>query len=251
MATLTAYTSLNMMNPTIWYGTVLEAGSSRIILSDYSKVGVYLGNNFKYKGYSVISGTLTGYAQYNYLDPDPEYIATGAKLDAKKASAYIQSGQAQKMHEYALSRNDIINGSAYSDFLKGYSGNDTIKGGYGADSILGDDGSDLLTGGEGTDTFFFNVKPNGKNIDTITDFSSGVDGLVFDRSIFTLLPAGGLQNNFILGTKALDSNDHLIFNPAQNTLYFDSDGSGKNKPIAIAKLLGISTLDSTTDFFTI
>jgi|GEM_PF-2931363 len=78
----------------------------------------------------------------------------------------------------------------------------TIIGGSGDDTLDGGGGADTLTGGAGADTFFFQAgEAKG---DTITDFTSGVDKLVFsgfgtvgasflqlNSTDWRLIPAGG------------------------------------------------------------
>ena len=78
--------------------------------------------------------------------------------------------------------NDTFVGSnqSYQDFYGGL-GDDIITGGNGGTSITGGGGNDIMTGGGGNNSFYFGSEtlqgPN--NIDTITDFTSGKDHLVF------------------------------------------------------------------------
>jgi Ca2+-binding RTX toxin-like protein len=252
MAIATANTAIDMLNPTIWYGSVYGANSTRIVITDYStKIAVYDGKNFKYSGSKLISGTLSAFGQYKYSDTSNDYLVTGLNLDAKKVYGYVQSGQAGALYNYALSGADTINGSSSADFLRGFAGNDVIYGNGGVDTIYGDDGKDTLSGGAGADAFVFNLKPSKTNFDTITDFLTGTDGLILNSSIFTkLIGDTNLSDNFVKGSKALDSNDYLIFNPSNNTLYYDADGSGKNSSaLAVAKLVGVTDLNVSNDFF--
>lgn len=85
-------------------------------------------------------------------------------------------------------------GSAFSDLIVGDSGNTTLSGGAGADSIVGEAGNDLiygnagndeLVGGAGNDTLEGGgdndkfVFATGWGVDTITDFTQGVDIIDF------------------------------------------------------------------------
>ena len=250
MAIATANTAIDMLNPTIWYGSVYGANSTRIVITDYSaKIAVYDGKNFKYSGSKLISGTLSAFGQYKYSDTSNDYLVTGLNLDAKKVYDYVQSGQASALYNYALSGADTINGSSSGDVLRGFAGNDVIYGNGGIDTIYGDDGKDTLTGGAGADAFVFNVKPSTTNLDTITDFVSGTDGLIFKPAIFNKLDSD-FSDNFVKGTKALDANDYLIFNPSNNTLFYDADGSAtKFSPVAVVKLVGVTDLNVSHDFF--
>jgi Ca2+-binding RTX toxin-like protein len=95
--------------------------------------------------------------------------------------------------------NDTISvdgsGNQSSESISGGSGNDYITGGSGADHIWGDSGNDTLiggvgqdtlTGGAGNDHFRYEVTPVAADHDTIQDFVSGSDKLVFKESAFIL-----------------------------------------------------------------
>ncbi len=75
--------------------------------------------------------------------------------------------------------NDVIHGTDTNDYLNAGFGYDTILGGGGDDYIVGGTRKDTLTGGEGSDTFLLRM---GDDLDTITDFTFGVDG---DTIIFS------------------------------------------------------------------
>ena len=70
--------------------------------------------------------------------------------------------------------------------------------------------------------------------------------IINDKNIFTNLPAtidfGDLSNYLVIGTKALDANDYLIFNPKTYTLSYDADGSGSGKAVAFVVLTGVTTI---------
>lgn len=248
MATFTANTSVDMWNPpSPWIGDVLVASSSQLILTNYTLIGIYNGTGFKYSGYNVVGGTLTGYTELLYNNT-PIYSITGLNIKAKTASTYISNGQVSDLFALGLKGNDSIIGSNFNDLLRGFDGNDTITGGGGTDTIFGDKGKDILTGGAGGDAFVFNSKPESKNLDTVTDFVSGLDGLIFDSRVFSLLPVQtNLSSNFVLGNKAIDNNDFLIFNPVNNTLYYDADATGKGKMVEIVKLVGVTEMDASLD----
>ncbi len=65
-----------------------------------------------------------------------------------------------------------VNLADVADDLRGNTGNDTLEGGR---------GNDKLTGGSGSDTFRFVTTDFGK--DTIVDFKTGFDQLVFDDAV--------------------------------------------------------------------
>jgi Ca2+-binding RTX toxin-like protein len=69
--------------------------------------------------------------------------------------------------------NDLLYGSAFSDFFRGGMGNDTIFTYGGDDLVRGGAGSDMMTLGSGNDTIYytFDQLVNG-DIDTVTDFNA-------------------------------------------------------------------------------
>jgi Ca2+-binding RTX toxin-like protein len=137
-------------------------------------------------------------------------------------------------------------GSAAGDSLKGGKGNDFIIGNAGNDFIYGGAGKDILTGGSGNDTFIFNTTPNkSSNIDTLTDFSSGVDKLQFDKAIFKSIGSTGTLNADAFyanagATSGHDTTDRFVYNTTSGALYYDADGSGKNVAVQIA-LIGVAS----------
>ena len=120
------------------------------------------------------------------------------------------------------------------------------------DLLIGGLGNDLLTGGSGNDKFRFDKVVGKTNIDTITDFATGIDRIELDDASFRkFIGDFDLSDNFVsggTGVKALDSNDHLIFNTDTGVLFYDPDGSGKGAMIQFATLTGVSNL-SYTDFW--
>jgi hypothetical protein len=83
----------------------------------------------------------------------------------------------------------------------------------------------------------FSTKLGATNVDTVTDFASGVDKIQLSKSVFSKFKAGSVaEANFVSGAKALDSNDYLIFNGSQ--LLYDADGSGKGAAVVVANIVG-------------
>lgn len=103
--------------------------------------------------------------------------------------------------------NDTINGNRGDDSIDGGTGNDSVRGGKGDDYIVGGDGDDrisgdlgvdTLTGGAGIDTFIFGGDAslfNGGAPDVITDFQDGIDRLMIDYRIRSVL-VGDVQPSF-------------------------------------------------------
>ena len=128
----------------------------------------------------------------------------------------------------------------------GLGGNDTLIGGLGNDYLIGGTGNDVLLGGAGADRFVFDSALNIKlNLDKITDFKrSDGDKLVLDTAVFTNLNSGFSSSNLVVNAtgKAIESDDFLIFNSKNSTLYYDADGNGKSAAVAIAVLTGVKEL---------
>ena len=143
--------------------------------------------------------------------------------------------------------NDSLVGGLGADDLDGGDGNDDLNGDVGNDMLAGGAGKDILTGGAGSDNFQFNFSGNlnKKDADKITDFTHGLDHIQLSAASFTQLSNGVLSENIVIGSKALDANDYLIFN--KGVLSYDADGSGVGKAVAIAILAGITTID-VSDF---
>lgn len=88
---------------------------------------------------------------------------------------------------------DTLLGGEGDDGLDGADGADLLEGGSGADTLTGGAGADRLTGGAGADQFVFrngdlidwgdltgNFVQRAAGLDLITDFTPGVDQIVFD-----------------------------------------------------------------------
>jgi Ca2+-binding RTX toxin-like protein len=138
---------------------------------------------------------------------------------------------------------DLLVGDALANTLLGNSGNDTLKGGL---------GKDVFYGGLGADSFVFDTALSTSNTDTIKDFQRGIDKLVLDDDIFKVFTSKTTVStgNFIVGTKALQSDDYLIYNTQNDMLYYDADGSGsKYGMVEVAKIeLSGSSAPTYTDF---
>ena len=138
----------------------------------------------------------------------------------------------------AMKGNDTLYLSNSSDLAYGFLGNDIIYGYGGTDYIIGGAGSDTLIGGNGHDYYYFDANLGASNVDKIT--ASSQDFFVLDNDIFTKFSMYDSfdnisSSNYVVGRKALDSNDYLIYNPLNDTIYYDADGSGKGIMIAFCK----------------
>lgn len=124
-------------------------------------------------------------------------------------------------------------GNELANVIKGNSGDNVIAGGLGAD---------VLYGNGGADTFLFDTLETNAQADTIKDMVAGTDKIAFDAAIFTALGsyAGGALPSGTLhyGATAASANDHLLYDTATGSLYYDADGAGGAAAIKIATLTG-------------
>ena len=148
-------------------------------------------------------------------------------------------------------------GSTANDYFVGGAGKDTLYGGAGNDKLNGGAGKDVLKGGAGKDIFIFKTKLKSSNVDKISDFSVKDDSIWLDNKIFTKLGKGSAtkpgklkKDFFVIGNKAKDANDYLIYDSKTGTLYYDKDGSGAAKAVAFATLSKNLKL-TEKDFFVI
>lgn len=149
MANVTAYTSLDMINPDVSYGYVSSYDSTHISLSDGIHTGTYYGS-FSYSAAGDVYGTLTGYKSWE--GGTLTLSVTGASVNAFDYYSAIQSGDGELAVGITLAGNDSVTGSRFDDSLAGFLGKDTIDGGAGNDLILGGIGTDRLVGGSGADS---------------------------------------------------------------------------------------------------
>lgn len=136
----------------------------------------------------------------------------------------------------------------HSYHVEGLDGDDTLIGGTDSDTLLGgngDDwlesgraGNDLLTGGAGADRFVSRGPGFSdlgiQEIFTISDFSTGLDRLVFDRAGFAELGEAGDfsadDERFFAGAGAAagqDETDRLVYDTSAGLLYCDADGAAQ------------------------
>jgi serralysin len=133
----------------------------------------------------------------------------------------------------AMARGTVIEAA-----VGGIKGDTIIGNGY-ANALYGNLGKDMLTGNDGEDFFVFDTKPSAANADTITDFVSGGDHLVFNNAIFTRIGADGALKNgaFTANTtgEAGDRGDRVVHNTVTGEVFYDADGSrsGAAKLVAV------------------
>jgi hypothetical protein len=155
-----------------------------------------------------------------------------------------QPDQLQPVQPPAETATKYINGTDGNDWLFGSTGNDALSGGKGSDYLISKGGNDILTGGANGDGFVFDAKPSAANKDTIVDYDVTMDWIEIKNEVgYTSLTEGYLKpSQFVLGTKAKDSNDFIIYDRNTGTLSYDPDGSGSKAAIEIAKFLNKTAL---------
>ncbi len=157
--------------------------------------------------------------------------------------------KSENLNEINLHRYRGIEAAEYTGTgavtLIGSHSNNLLIGSSGSDNLTGKFGNDTLTGGDSADKFIFNAKLDANfNFDQITDFSTGIDKLVLDETIFTRLTNSVQDSNLVIGMDAQDSDDYLIYDSTTQTLYYDSDGSAFGAKVAFVQVVGINSLNS-------
>lgn len=124
---------------------------------------------------------------------------------------------------------EAIVGGVGADTIVGNAALNRFFGGEGNDRLFGAGGNDYLYGGPGSDRFAFNTALNAAtNVDTIGDFTVGVDDIQLHASIFAVIGAVLDVSEFRRATAACDANDYILYNSANGRIYFDYDGSRTN-----------------------
>lgn len=189
-----------------------------------------------------------------------DFYAGGAGTDTLSMSAMTVPVTINLNSGFAFSAQTGVDGLASIENAIGGSGNDTMTGNgaanvldgrAGNDTIVGGAGADQLSGGPGNDHFVFNFKTEG--LDQVMDFNSG-DVFDFSRSAFGNHLATGAANTGTLdashfvanSTGPMNAAQEFWYNTANQTLYYDADGSGHHDaPIAMAHLVNGFMLHNT------
>lgn len=135
---------------------------------------------------------------------------------------------------------NVLTGNAAANQLNGEAGKDILIARAGNDTLDGGAGNNVLTGGPGSDIFKFTTKGH---TDKITDYSVVNDTIQLENGVFKALTTTGTlaANQFRMGTKALDTNDFIIYNKLTGVLLYDADGNGAAAAIQIATVgIGLS-----------
>ena len=147
---------------------------------------------------------------------------------------------------HADAGNDLLIAGNGNDTAFGDAGNDILLGGAGNDMLSGGLGRDALTGGAGADTFVFDTAPAKTNVDKIVDFTPLEDKFALAITAFGALAAGPLTASaFALGTTATNADQHVIYDQATGSLWYDADGNGSAAQQLIAQLANHALLSGS------
>jgi len=186
-------------------------------------------------------------------------VANGALLDYEQTQFHVirvkvtDEGGLSYEKAFTITVQDVTSdNNAGDDVLVGGPGQDSLNGGTGNDTLNGGFGSDWLSGGSGKDIFVFTTKlDKTRNVDKISDFEAKDDTIQLENKIFTKLKKTGplKKGFFVVGSKAKQKDDYIVYDKKKGNLYYDADGSGsKFKPVLFAKVMGIA---DHKDFFVI
>jgi Ca2+-binding RTX toxin-like protein len=190
------------------------------------------------QGNNVIDGgagadVMVGYGgnDFYYVDnaADIAYEEAGGGSDTVAATAsYTLGANIENLQAAAIGGSAALNltGNDLNNYIWGTQGNNILAGGGGIDRLYGY---------AGADQFLFNTAAGAANYDVLGDFQAGVDKIALDNNVFTALSDGALPASaFVAGTAALDADDRILFNAADGSVYYDSDGSGAGAALLVA-----------------
>lgn len=201
MTVATAYQSVDMFNSEVFYGNILEASGSRIVIDDGRFLATYTGS-FSYGiGGDVtgrldrMQGSIGGDRYYDFSDigiaAEDMFYAIQVAGDLQLAFKFIFAGDDQMTGSsfedslFGWTGNDVIRAGSGNDLVKGQSGQDNLFGQGGADKLIGGSGGDNLKGGSGND-----LLKGGSGNDTLKG-GSGADILKGGKGADTLKSGGG------------------------------------------------------------
>jgi Ca2+-binding RTX toxin-like protein len=241
----------NTENYRFWTNPASVEGLTSIDATYYGGTGrathIWLADNAQAM---IAGGTIT--------EPDPIEsifdIGTGAELIVQGAIIVKTGDTPFKSGNGILTglsewppTTQAINGTNKGDALTGTSANDLINGKSGDDKILAKDGSDVLIGDAGKDAFIFDTKLGSANVDIIVDFNTADDTIRIDDKMFTKIKTGQLPSSaFVIGEKALDSDDRIIYNDKTGALYHDPDGTGSAAAVKFAVIENLAKLSAVS-----
>lgn len=115
-------------------------------------------------------------------------------------------------------------GNEFAQTLGGSEGENVIDGGLGAD---------VLIGFGGADAFEFTTSLGAGNVDTISDFQSGIDKIALSSIVFDALGSKIEASEFVNGSAAT-ADQHILYNARSGEIFYDADGSGSGSAVLFA-----------------
>jgi serralysin len=165
--------------------------------------------------------SVTGVEKLWVVTAEQNDTVSGGQLDD-----HIDGGRGKNLLSGLGGADELLAGNS-RDLMYGGTGHDSLYGGNGNDRLDGGSGADLLFGGLGKDEFDFTTAPITGERDRIEDFDPVLDIIRLSGAAFDALPWGTLGDEyFVLGTRALDANDHILFDPVTGAVRYDEDGKG-------------------------
>jgi Ca2+-binding RTX toxin-like protein len=203
-------------------------------MSNDTMVGSSLNDNFNgLAGVDSFDGR--GGKDIVYFDSSYKQGGTvGIVVDWTKASGQIENdgfGNTETMSSI-----EGVVGTMFGDKITGNGGNQLI---------VGAGGKDTMTGGDGNDRFLYGFPDHFKPEwgDSIKDFTSGEDKLVFNRANIANLDSTLRfhQGDGATSTQASGKSE-FYFDTASHKFYFDEDGVGGSNAVLVATLSGVNSL---------
>jgi Ca2+-binding RTX toxin-like protein len=149
-----------------------------------------------------------------YVDNVGDVVTESAGGGTDRINSYVSLTLRANIETLALRGSDNLKGAgnALDNLIAGNNGDNVLKGGLGLDTMIG---------GAGDDLFKFDTALSPANVDAITDFTVGADGLQLENSVFTALGAAGVlaADAFHTGASAADASDRIIYDNATGALY--------------------------------
>lgn len=177
-----------------------------------------------------------GWGNDNYVVDNVDDVVTeepSGGLD--KISSSVTYALSAEVENLTLTGASVINGTGNgkANIIIGNSAANQLNGKAGNDTLDGGTGKNILTGGTGNDIFRFTTKGH---TDKVTDYNVANDTLQLDNGVFRALAATGTlaADQFVIGTKAVDGNDFIIYNNVTGSLLYDADANGVGAAIEIA-----------------
>lgn len=104
-----------------------------------------------------------------------------------------------------------------------------------------------------TGKFYFDTALGGStNVDRIMDFSVADDFIMLDQTVFGAFANLGYAaaGSFVLGTRAQDADDHILYDSATGRIYYDADGNGAGAAVLFAAVAAGTSL-TASDFYVV